>query len=82
MAVTAAAQRSAQSTAAAATAVVEFSWDMADRTYGLGHRTSVAVYRGLQEASAGGVVGHAALLGCAGIYQTDDLKGQGLSACT
>lgn len=70
VAVTAAAQRSAQCTAAAATAVVEFSRDLADSTYGLGHRSSIAVYHGLEEASAGGVVSHAALSGCAGMSGT------------
>lgn len=71
VAVTAAAQRSAQCTAAAATAVVEFSRGLAERTYGLGHRTSVALYRGLEEASAGGVVGPTALSGCAGMSGTN-----------
>lgn len=53
VAVTAAARHSVQSTAAAATAVVEFSQELADKTYGLGQRTSVAVYHGVGQVSAG-----------------------------
>ena len=53
VAVKAAARHSAQSTAAAATAVAEFSWELADKTYGLGHRTSVAVYHKVGQVSAG-----------------------------
>lgn len=64
VAVTAAAQHSAQSTAAAATAVVEFSRELADKTYGLGHRTSVAVYHGVGQVSAGVCVCVLAMLHC------------------
>lgn len=53
MVVTSAAHHSARSTVAASKAVVKFSRRLAGKTCSLGHRTSVAVYQGLEQASSG-----------------------------
>ena len=61
MVVAYAAHHSAHSTAAAARAVVQFSQQLAGKTCSVGHRTGVAVYQGVEQASSGVALKHAAL---------------------
>lgn len=61
MVVASAAHHSAHSTVAAAQAVMQFSQQLAGKTCSFGHRTGVAVYQGLEQASSGVALKQAAL---------------------